>query len=429
MRVLDVWIEINGSGRKVGSISGSHPSDAVFCYATDYLGDAGARPVSVSLPLQEKPFSPAQTKNFFEGLLPEGFTRRSVAQWMHVDENDYLSILSGLGRECLGALQIVEEGKPQTESSYEKLTSERVLALAKEGTTASAELVIKAHLSLTGASGKVGLYLNEKENAWYLPRGSAPSTHILKQSHVRLLDIVANEQLCLMTAKNLGLDVPDSFIVDTGSDSSEDVLFASRRFDRVFSENSRYISGMKVPGRLHQEDFAQALGIPASGKYETVRQGYVKKMFDLLRNWSSNPMQDQLKLWDTIVFDYLIGNTDSHLKNFSLLYSEDLKSIRMAPAYDILSTSVYEGTTRELSFFIGSENRLEHITRASFEEAAKEAGIRVKMAMDRFDQMKEALPGALALAAEQLSSQGISHAQQLRQRIVKQNCNEIETKP
>jgi len=48
-------------------------------------------------------FSIQQTKNFFEGLLPEGFSRRAVANWAKVDENDYLSILAELGRECLGA--------------------------------------------------------------------------------------------------------------------------------------------------------------------------------------------------------------------------------------------------------------------------------------------------------------------------------------
>ena len=418
MRNLQVYVEINGIRQNVGTIVGTNAANASFHYAPSYLASVDAKPVSVSLPLQEKAFSVQRTKNYFDGLLPEGFTRRSVAQWMHVDENDYLSILSGLGRECLGALRIVEEGQPQVDSSYEKLTPERVLALAREGTTVSAELVIKAHLSLTGASGKVGLYLDESDHTWYLPKGDAPSTHILKQSHVRLLDIVANEQLCLQTAKNLGIKVPDSFIVDTGSSYSEDVLFASKRFDRVFSENCSSISGMKAPGRLHQEDFAQALGIPSSAKYETVKQGYLKKMFTLLRNWSSDPLQDQLRLWDTIVFDYLVGNTDSHLKNFSLLYSEDLKTIRMAPVYDIVSTSVYEGTIRELSFFIGSENRLDHITRSNFAEAAREAGIRVKMALERYDHLKESFPRALSLASEKLTGEGIINADKLRANIM-----------
>lgn len=60
----------------------------------------------------------------------------------------------------------------------------------------------------------------------------------------------------------------------------------------------------------------------------------MKKMFSLLRAFSSNPLTDQLKLWDICVFNYLIGNTDNHIKNLSLLYSQDLKEVRLAPAYE-----------------------------------------------------------------------------------------------
>ena len=55
----------------------------------------------------DEPFSPAVTRAFFDGLLPEGFTRRSVASQLHVEESDYLAILSALGRECIGAIRIV----------------------------------------------------------------------------------------------------------------------------------------------------------------------------------------------------------------------------------------------------------------------------------------------------------------------------------
>ena len=63
--------------------------------------------------------------------MPEGFTRRSVAQWLHLDENDYLSILHQLGKECLGAIRVLKEGEAQT-ASYEMITKEQVKALAAE---------------------------------------------------------------------------------------------------------------------------------------------------------------------------------------------------------------------------------------------------------------------------------------------------------
>ena len=82
------------------------------------------------------------------------------------------------------------------------------------------------------------------------------------------------------------------------------------------------------------------MGISAIHKYEHNHSGYLKQMFDLIRTYSADPIADQLMLWDICIFNFLIGNTDNHIKNVSLLYSEDLKSIRLAPAYDIVSTVI-----------------------------------------------------------------------------------------
>ena len=201
-----ISIEKNGRMVPVGSISGEDYRTARFSYRDEYLDDADAVPVSISLPLQRESFSAEQTRQFFEGLLPEGFTRRSVAQWLHLDENDYLSILHQLGRECLGAIRVLKEGETQT-ASYEMITRQQVKALAAEGAQKSAEIVTRSHLSLTGASGKVGLYYDSTGNQWYLPQGTAPSTHIVKQSHVRLEGIVTNEQLSMMAAAKCGIEV------------------------------------------------------------------------------------------------------------------------------------------------------------------------------------------------------------------------------
>lgn len=103
-----------------------------------------------------------------------------------------------MGSECLGAIKILFEETGADKAGYKQLTQEEVKTLAQEGATESAQLVTEAHLSLTGASGKAGLYYDEKQKQWYLPIGTAPSTHIVKQSHIRLKKIVANEQLCLI---------------------------------------------------------------------------------------------------------------------------------------------------------------------------------------------------------------------------------------
>lgn len=414
---LIVSIEKDGQMSRVGSIRGTDSSDACFCYDSNYLHSPTAMPISISLPLWDDPYSPEQTAIFFEGLLPEGFTRRSVAQWMHVDESDYLSILHGLGRECIGALCITEAGEEPI-STYEEITEQQIRDLAAEGATKSAELVTKSHLSLTGASGKVGLYYDKNTEKWFLPQGTAPSTHIIKQSHIRLDAIVTNEQLSLMTAARCGIHIPHSFIINTGNGNENEILFATERYDRKFPENPAHISGLARPLRLHQEDFAQAMGIPATAKYEHTPNAYMQKMFDLLRIYSSDPIADQLQLWDMIIFDYLIGNTDAHIKNFSLLYSDDLRQIRLAPAYDIVSTVVYEQSTREMAFRIGEESSIEDITEKSFQDAAKKAGLGERMAMRRYVTLCERFRPALLDSAAALSADGNTHANELAERIL-----------
>ncbi len=438
MICLDVWIEIRGESRRVGDITGRDAGDARFAYADAYLGSPDSRAISISLPLEAGSFTPSQTRNFFEGLLPEGFTRRCVAQWLQADQEDYLTILSELGRECLGAIQILKEDQAPVPAAYRPLTLKKMQELAREGATASADLVTKSHLSLTGASGKVGLYYDEANDQWYQPVGSAPSTHIVKQSHVRLQKIVANERLCLLTAQNLGIQIPESFIIRTdvfpkptaqrpsggadfqlsGARTSEDaLLFATRRYDRTFAESPQCLEGLPLPLRLHQEDFAQALGIASADKYEKKQEGYLKKMFDLLRRYSSSPIEDQLRLWDICIFNYLVGNTDNHIKNLSLLYGPDLKTLRLSPAYDIISTQVYDSSTENMAVSIGNTYNLHAITRDSFAAEAQNVGLGQQMAMRRYDRMTAAFPSALLQARDSLHSH-LPEVQELAERIL-----------
>ena len=131
MHDLTVRIEISGEPVTVGNIHGENPDDACFSYAPDYLRRPNAAPISLSLPLSDEAFSPERTRTFFEGLLPEGFTRREVARKLHANENDYLTILSELGSECIGAIQILAPGKMVSRTSYEELSKEKIRRLAE----------------------------------------------------------------------------------------------------------------------------------------------------------------------------------------------------------------------------------------------------------------------------------------------------------
>lgn len=415
---LSIEIELNGISVPVGKIAGTDYTNAKFYYLDDYCNARESMPISISLPLQREPFSAESTKIFFEGLLPEGFIRKCVAKEIHANENDYLALLALLGNECLGAIRVVDETTEKASPAYVELTDDKVKALAQEGATESVQLVTKAHLSLTGASGKVGLYYDKKQNKWFFPVGDAPSTHIVKQSHIRLKKIVTNEQLCLLTAKNLGIDIPESFIVNVGSDNKEDVLFATKRYDRLIDENSRFLNGLPVPYRLHQEDLAQALGIAATDKYESNEECYLKRVMQILRAYSTDPITDQFKLWDICIFNYLVGNTDNHIKNLSIVYGKDLRSIRLSPAYDIVSTMIYESSTDKMAMSIGGLYSIYDIGREDFEREALNIGFGRKNAVKRFDYMVANFEEALLMASKELLAQGFEEVEEIRERIL-----------
>ena len=90
---LSIHIEINGMQHLAGHIRGNDISDACFQYDQSYLNIPKILPISISLPLKEDAFTPVETKNYFEGLLPEGFSRKAVANCIKADEHDYISIL------------------------------------------------------------------------------------------------------------------------------------------------------------------------------------------------------------------------------------------------------------------------------------------------------------------------------------------------
>ena len=418
---LTVLIEINGVMTKVGFITGTDYKEAVFAYDESYIAENNHRAISIALPVSDNPFSAKSTRNYFEGLLPEGFTRKCIADSMHSEPDDYISILRELGRECLGAIQIVDESVQCIEADYKELSKKEVKALAEEGASLAANLVIQSHLSLTGASGKTGLYYDDKKKKWYQPVGSAPSNYIVKQSHVRLSNIVVNEQLCLLTAKKLGIDVPESFVVQIEKNKTEDadILFATKRFDRVVTDDSRKVKDLPVPYRLHQEDFAQAMGINSSQKYEKNGEHYLKQMFNIIRSYSANPIEDQFKLWRITVFNFLIGNTDNHIKNYSLLYSKDLRTVRLAPCYDVVATRVYKNDINEMSLSINGKLNIDEVSRADFELEAKSCGLGTKPAMKIFDEVQNGLLEALKKSAGELEEKGFAQAGEIADRIEK----------
>ena len=181
-------------------------------------------------------------------------------------------------------------------------------------------------LSLAGAQGKAAVAI--RDGSYLLPVGGSPSTHILKPDSERFPGLVENEFFCMRLAAALGLDVAPVEIAAAGS----------IRFLQV-SRYDRRPDGAEGWTRIHQEDFCQALGIAPELKYQNEGGPGFKECFKLIRANSSIPVYDVLKLFDAVVFNFLIGNNDAHGKNFSFLYDGD--ETRLAPLYDLVSTELY----------------------------------------------------------------------------------------
>ena len=197
----------------------------------------------------------------------------------------------------------------------------------------------------------------------------------------------------------------------------DEILLATRRYDRD-AEHARFqIDGLPAPLRLHQEDIAQALGISAAEKYEQDGDDYLRRVFDLVRNVTSDPMRDQLRLLDVLIFDVLIGNTDNHIKNLSLLYGPDLRQISLAPAYDILSTIVYKEGTREMSIGIAGERDWNQISKEDFLASSELIGISPRVIGREYDRLAGGFEEALHAAAEELDASGLRHCRELADTI------------
>ena len=132
----------------------------------------------------------------------------------------------------------------------------------------------------------------------------------------------------------------------------------------------------------------------------------------------SNPITDQLKLWDILVYDFLIGNTDNHIKNISLLYSPSLTEIRLAPAYDIISTTIYPGSSREMAIGIGGKRSIDQINRNDFLASASAAGLGRKIAAKHFDALANSFENALTETTLELTEQGFTEVKSIKEKIL-----------
>lgn len=361
---LTVWWE----GRIAGHLSIDRGGAMHFAYAPGWLADAAAPALSQAMPRREAPYGDALCKAVFGGLLPEEGQRTAIARVLGVSPDNPFRLLQALGGDVAGALAFLPEGEtpaapapggppiPLDGAALAALLDRlpRVPMLAGEG---------GARLSLAGAQGKLPVVLAQGGGI-AIPRADEPSTHLIKPEPERFPGLAANEAFCLALARAMGLDAAHA----EWREAAGRPFLLVARYDRLTGE------GEGAARRLHQEDFAQALGVPSHAKYAAEGGPVFRDCFALLRRAANRPAPEVLKLADAAIFNLLIGNADAHAKNFSLLRRAG-GEIVLAPLYDLVATHIWPDISPRFAMKYGGAATLEEVDRESLAGFAGDAGL------------------------------------------------------
>lgn len=406
MRVIRVCRDYQGKRQLVGLLEGVYPQHS-FRYDEGYVQNYPGHAISASLPVRNEPYGPAETSRFFDGLLPEEAARTLLAETTRTARDDYAALLSRLNDESVGALVFETEEEP-VRASYEPFGADGLTAFAEAPRKMALQLGMESRLSLAGAQSKVGLYRADAAGAaeWFVPRGAAPSTHIVKAASGIFENQLVNEALCMEVARRLDFAVPATELLETEGG----YLLAVERFDRVIADGAPLIDGLPVPMRLHQEDLCQAAGLPTFLKYEPTDGCYPRLAASILQRTSSNPFGDRMMLFQTLVLDYLLGNCDNHLKNRSILWNESWGSRMLSPLYDLTCTTIYPQLDRQMGMALCDSRRIDDIRGEDVLQTASQIGVPEKLARSMYGGLAAEFGDAVEAAAAWLEGQGVSEA-------------------
>ena len=371
MQTLNVWVE--ASPEPIGRLTAADNGAVQFTYERAWAYAAASFPLSLSLPLREEPFGDAISRAFFSNLLQENDQLERVIAREGLDRGDMVGLLAHVGADCSGSVSVLREDHPPIKrpgslsQDYDALSEEDfadlVLRLA-QGHPLPAEM--RDPSPVAGFRRKISLAALPGD-CFGLPKAGsgAPTTHILKIPDPDHRHEARHEAFATALAQQAGFNVGDCI---AGEVEGQDVLLITR-FDRLVVEDQVY--------RVHQEDFAQALGLPAELKYE--RRGRVGRRFDAaaiarVLNATDRPALAREQFLRMTLFNLLIGNNDNHAKNHGLLHVPAQAPV-LAPFYDLVPVKIVAGFRQDLAFRIGNAQLPHEITGSDLESFCVAIGI------------------------------------------------------
>ncbi|MEZ6093780.1 MAG: type II toxin-antitoxin system HipA family toxin [Pirellulaceae bacterium] len=347
----------------VGRLEQSPDEQLRFQYTESWRVNNHAFPISLSLPLNGD-FSDKAAHHFFVNLLPEESVRQRICQALKISPGNDFELLRAIGGDCAGALAITEaEQGLDYDDQYEPI-DEKQLANWSAGTPDAFSAITgqnQVRLSLAGAQDKLPVHIHD--NQFLIPHGNSPSTYLLKFASPFYSHLPENETFVTLIGSELGLPVVDIGLHTT----SRKRIAVIKRYDRLATEQGRY-------QRIHQEDFCQALGINPRNKYEKEGGPSISACAKIVRDHCSLPIVELKKLVNWVLFNLLIGNSDAHGKNLSLLYLPNGQRT-LAPFYDLVCTRNYPRIDRHLAMKIGDRSDPDLVGKVQLKQMASELGV------------------------------------------------------
>ena len=288
---------------------------------------------------------------WFSNLLPEGRLRHWIAEDASVDENKEIELLLKVGHDLPGAVRVAEAELGQTEFDDTKRE------IVSDADIENFQRDIW-RFSLAGVALKFSM-LNVGER-FTSPGVGEGGDWIIKLPDRNYQHVPINEFSMMELARRVGINAPEVRLVhreqladipDNLWPESENMAYAIQRFDRTPSREL-----------IHIEDFAQVRNLYPHKKYT----GTFETLANLIyRQYDTNSL---IEFTRRLAFNYVIGNGDAHLKNWSLIYTDPRRPV-LSPAYDLVSTAVYRppGKPEDLGLKFAKSRNFGSVTLDNYE--------------------------------------------------------------
>ena len=323
--MIKVWTD----AAEAGLLDRHGDRGSTFAYLP---GAEEARAVSVTMPVRLPSWTvPFGLPPIFEMNLPEGFLRERLrlAFAKATGTFDELDLLSVVGRSQLGRIRYTGD-REQLHEEVPFQSVDEILNRRRDGDLF--RYLLEKFASSSGISGVQPKILVRDEAAFAemqhtarrLSQSYRGATHIVKlwEPH-DYPQLAANEFFCLTAARRCGLDVPPFRLADDGG------ALVIDRFD------------LRMDGAYRGfEDFCVLNARRTDEKYRGSYETSIMKRFGQFAN-SPRVNEDLEKLFTLIALNCALRNGDAHLKNFAIVYDDVLGEARLAPVYDLVTTSVY----------------------------------------------------------------------------------------